>query len=405
MTRKGATMPELMLVGVGRMGRPYVNAAKRLGLRVSAVEAATRLDAVAAALDDVRPCRGEVDELWVEAASAAIRTRRPDAVIAFSEPHVMAAALVQDSLGLQGPSLHAAVLSRNKGLQRAHFAAEGVRQPDYVVTESLAHGLDWAATRLPVVIKPLSRAGSEGVELVSDLDGYRAAARRRAGEGPLLVETTIEGPEYSWEAIVCDGEVAFANTTAKETTGPPHFVEVTHRTGVQLDADAAAQVEWLAEGVLRGLRMRTGLVHLEFRMAQDGPTLMEVAVRTPGDFLMELVNLTYGIDLFELVVRASLSLPLPPLPRRPVRYAASYLPIAQPGFVSEVRGLREVLAHPCVVRAELTLDEGDVVAPTRSSAHRAGHVLLAADTPEELESALAFVRETLEIRTQEQVTP
>ena len=64
-------MPELMLVGIGRMGRPYVDAAKRLGLRVHGVEAASRVDAVAGELDAVRACRGELDELWAEAASAA----------------------------------------------------------------------------------------------------------------------------------------------------------------------------------------------------------------------------------------------------------------------------------------------------------------------------------------------
>jgi biotin carboxylase len=397
-------MPELMLVGVGRMGRPYVTAARRLGLRVRAIEAAARVDAVADALDGVYASRGELDELWVEAASEAVREQRPDAVVAFSEPHVTAAALLQDSLGLPGPSLHAAVLSRNKALQRGRFAAAGVRQPQYTVTESLAASLDWAATRLPVVIRPLSRAGSEGVELVADIDAYRAAAQRRAGEGPLLVETAVEGPEYSWEALVVDGNVWFGNLTAKETTGPPHFVEIAHRTAMALHPAAAEQVDELAGGVLAGLGMRTGLVHLEFRMAAAGPTLMEVAVRTPGDFLMDLLNVTYDVDWFELVVRAALSLPLPPPPSGPVRYAASYLPVADPGVVSEIRGLDEVAEHPCVLHAELSVSEGDDFGHVRSSAHRAGHVLLAADSPAELERALAFVRETLHIRTREQVT-
>jgi hypothetical protein len=158
--------------------------------------------------------------------------------------------------------------------------------------------------------------------------------------------------------------------------------------------------------VLTALGMRTGLVHLEFRLAQDGPTLMEVAVRTPGDYLMEILTLTYGVDWFELVVRAALSLPLPEPPPAPVRYAASYLPVAAAGVVTAIRGLAEVAAHPCVVRAALKVAEGQTVAPLRSSAQRVGHVLLAADSPLELEEALAFVRETLVVHTStEVVTP
>jgi biotin carboxylase len=399
-------MQELMLIGVGRMGRPYVEAARRLGVRVRAVEAASRMDAVAGDVDALHPCRGELDELWSEAAHVAALAGTSGGIVAFSEPQVMAAALLQDALGLPGPSLRAAVLSRNKALQRGRFAAHGVRQPDYVVTDDLQAAAEWALARLPVVIKPLSSSGSAGVELVAGADAYHAIAARRAHERPLLVETAVDGPEYSWEAIVRDGQVWCANTTAKETTGPPHFVEVAHRTAVRLAPAVARQVDKLAAGVLTALGMRTGLVHLEFRLAQDGPTLMEVAVRTPGDYLMEILTLTYGVDWFELVVRAALSLPLPEPPPAPVRYAASYLPVAAAGVVTGIRGLAEVAAHPCVVRAALKVAEGQTVAPLRSSAQRVGHVLLAADSPQELEEALAFVRETLVVHTStEVVTP
>jgi biotin carboxylase len=399
MTTEGDAMPQLMLIGVGRMGRPYLAAARRLGVRTHAVEATARADALAGELDGVKLCRGELDELWVEAASAAVKTHQPDAVIAFSEPHVIAAALLQDSLGLPGPSLHAAVLSRNKALQRGRFAAHGVRQPGYLVTDDVAAEAEWAAARLPVVLKPLSSAGSDGVELVAGIDDYGHVAARRSGERALLIETAVDGPEYSWEALVVDGRVWASNLTAKETTGPPNFIEISHRTGVQLDPASAAAVDHLTGAVLEALRMRTGLVHLEFRMAPAGPTLMEVAVRTPGDFLMELLTITYGVDWFEMVVRAALSWPLPQPPSAPVRYAASYLPVAQPGVVAAVRGLAEVRAHPAVVRAELAVSEGDDVAPARSSAGRVGHVVLAADDGDALEQALAEVRETLAVIT------
>jgi hypothetical protein len=145
--------------------------------------------------------------------------------------------------------------------------------------------------------------------------------------------------------------------------------------------------------------MRTGIVHLEFRLAAAGPTLMEVAVRTPGDFVMDLLGLTYGVDWFELVVRAALSLPLPEPPAGPVRYAASYLPSVAPGTVTRIRGLDEVRAHPCAVKAALLVAEGDVIAPLQSSAQRVGHVVLAADSRAELDAALGAVRAALVVET------
>ena len=225
-------MRELLLVGVGRMGRPYLEAARRLGLRVRAVEAASRIDAVVGDVDAAYPCRGELDELWAEAACAAASDGAPDGIVAFSEPQVIGSALLQDTLDLPGPGLHAAVLSRNKALQRGRFAAYGVRQPEYVVTDDLLAVESSAAERLPVVVKPLGMFGSVGVQLVSDVDAYRDVARSRSGER-LLVEVAIDGPEYSWEALVVDGWCD-SRTSPEGTTGPPRFVETAHRTAVVL---------------------------------------------------------------------------------------------------------------------------------------------------------------------------
>jgi biotin carboxylase len=390
---------ELLLVGVGQMGQPYIAAARRLGLDVRAVEVAARSGAIAGKLDAVWPSRGDLDEQWAEAAYAAVADRRPDGIVAFSEPQVLAAALVQDALGLPGPSLHAAVLSRNKALQRGRFAAAGIRQPTYKITGRLAAAEEWAASRLPVVVKPLASSGSAGVELVRDLESYQAVAVQRGEEGPLLVETAVNGPEYSWEALIHEGTVWYANTTAKETTGPPYFVEVAHRTGVQLEQPAAARVEALGAAVLVALGMRTGLVHLEFRLARSRPVVMEVAVRTPGGYLMDLLSLTYGFDWFEIVVRLAMSLPLAEPPPGPSGYAASYFPVAPAGLVVEASGLEAVCAHPRVVRAGLSVTAGDILPVIRSSAQRTGYVVLAGDTQDEVRDALEFVRRTLAVRT------
>lgn len=390
---------KLLLVGVGLMGQPYLAAARRLGLQVRAVEGAARAAGIADRLDGLHVARGELDELWAEGAWAAAVADRPDGVLAFTEWNVLGAALLQDRLGLPGPSLHAAVVSRNKALQRGLFASAGVRQPDYVVVDGLAAAADWVAGRLPVVVKPLSSAGSAGVELVATRAAFTEVAARRAGERSLLVETAVQGPEYSWEALIHDGAVWLSNTTAKETTEAPYFVEVAHRTGAALGAKVAAQVDELGAQVIGALGMRTGVVHLEFRLATDGPTVMEVAVRTPGDHLMELLGLTYGIDWFEALARLTMSLPLPEAPAGPVAFAASYFPSAPTGVVTEVAGLDAVLAHPAVVRAELTKQPGEVVAPTALGADRVGYVLLAADRPEKIEEALTFVRRSLVVRT------
>lgn len=178
---------ELLLVGVGFMGRPYAAAARRLGLRVRAVETQHWTGAIAHLVDSVEPSLGQygsLDELWAETVHAAVVKSRPTGIFGFTESHVLGAALAQDHFGLPGPSLQAAVISRNKALQRGRFTAHGIGQPAYRLTDDLASTAEWAATHFPVVVKPLSSAGSVGVELVAGADAFEAAAHRRAAEGP-----------------------------------------------------------------------------------------------------------------------------------------------------------------------------------------------------------------------------
>ncbi|MBW5487013.1 ATP-grasp domain-containing protein [Streptomyces bambusae] len=386
------------------MGRPYVDAAQRLGVRVRAVESEALLAAGPADPDvTYYPVPNGLDESWQQGVTRAITERTPDGVLAFAEAHVLAGALAQERLGLPGPSLHAAVISRNKALQRTGFGAYGVPQPGFLLAPDLGSAREWMAERLPVVVKPLTLGGSEGVELVTTPAEADEIVVRRGGEGKILVEEAVQGPEYSWEALVHEGEVLFRNVTEKETTAPPFFVELSHRIGHRFtDPALAAQVDALTSGVLRALNMRTGLVHLEFRVGVDGPVLMEVAVRTPGDFLAEAVGLTYGFDLHEAVVRLALGLPLGDrVPTEPVAYAATYFPTCAAGTITAVDGVQEIAAHPDVVRIRLRKGPGDVVGRLTSSSQRLGHVLVRAGSPEEREDALKFVADRLRI----EVTP
>ncbi|MGC5343910.1 ATP-grasp domain-containing protein [Streptomyces sp. DT171] len=394
---------ELLLVGIGTMGRPYLDAAARLGLRVRAVESA--------AVWENRPVdlaerfyrvEGGQDESWALGVSRAVAERAPDGLVAFAEPHVLSAALAQDRLGLRGPSLHAAVISRNKALQRATFAAYGVPQPAHLHVPSVDRARAWMLERLPVVVKPLTLAGSEGVELVRTPAEVADVVARRSGEGAVLVEEAVEGPEYSWEALVADGEVLFENVTAKETTAPPYFVELCHRVGHVFEQPLADRVTALTRSVLDAIGMRTGLVHLEFKVGPRGPALIEIAVRTPGDYLPDAIGLAYGFDLYEAVIRLSLGMPLDgPVTGRPVSWAATVFPTAAPGTISAISGVPEVLAHPAVVRVRLRKGVGDAVRPLSSSSQRMGHVLINASSPDEREDALEHVRHTLSIHVEQ----
>lgn len=390
---------DLLLVGTGNMGRGYLAAARRRGLTAALVETPDRIDAVrgefgnvVVAAEPLDPAVAEHDEAWAEPAVRLARRTRPRGALAFSETHVQAAALVAESHGLPGPGLYAAQVSRNKALQRQLYGAAGIPQPHSRIVARLDKA---APSDFPLVVKPLSGSGSSGVEQVADPSAWEDAVARRAGGGPYLVEEYATGTEYSWEGLVREGRVLFGNLTVKTTTGPPAFVELLHvpSTGAA-DRELRERADRLGAEVVDALRMRDGLVHLEFRITPDGRTaVMEAAVRTPGDFLMDVVSRAHGIDLYESCIRLALGEePALPVPGRAPRHTASLFLVAERAgeIVPESTGPLD--AVPGVFRSGLRQEPGTVMGPPESSADRMAFALLHLPTEAALHDAVRATR-------------
>ncbi|MFX4290872.1 ATP-grasp domain-containing protein [Streptomyces bohaiensis] len=382
-----------LLVGAGVMAEGYLRAAEVLGLRVGVVETPERHAAIAdrfPALADFEPVTADaaLDESWTAPAMVLAARLRPDAVWGFAEPHVLATTMVQHRLGLAGPGLDAATVSRNKALQRSEFARAGLPQPAHRHVRKLSDATDWALDRLPVVVKPLAAQGSQGVERVASPSSWADAVARRDAEGPLLVEQYVEGPEYSVEALVHRGRVLFTNLTRKETTGPPYFVEVFHEAGHGAGRPVLRKTaDELCRGVVRALGMATGIAHLEFRaVAEDEPMIMEVAVRTPGDHIAELVSRAHGFDVFEACLRLALGeTPTVPDGHAPLRAAGSlFLSSPVSGRLAEL-DLSAWVGRPEVARHAPRLAAGAVVRPARDSGDRLAWAILDCATTDRLD--------------------
>lgn len=381
----------VLLIGAGVMAEGYLRAAQAAGLRVGIVETPARHAALTGRFpcivdfEPVAEVTATRDESWLSPAMTLAGRLAPDAVWAFAEAHVMAAAMVQHRLGLPGPGLDAATVSRNKAFQRAEFHRAGLPQPGHRHTLRLSDQREWALARLPVVVKPVSLQGSQGVERVASAAEWDDVVARRESEGPLLVEEYVEGQEYSVEALVHQGRVLFTNLTRKETSGPPYFVELFHEAGYGADRPLLRKAaDELCAGVVEALNFSTGVVHLEFRARADQDlVIMEVAVRTPGDHIMELVARAHDFDVFAACLSLALG-EVPETPEEPVRAAGSlFLSAPEAGRLTAL-DLAAWVARPEVAGHDARLSPGARVRPAQNSGDRLAWAVLECSTGQEL---------------------
>ena len=113
-----------------------------------------------------------------------------------------------------------------------------------------------------------------------------------------LAESRLIGREVSSEALVADGRILWINQTDKQVISGSHPVERRHVVPAELchqdGTDLASAMRLLVGAV--GF-FGTGVLHAEWILTGDGPSLVECAGRLPGDRIVELIDLAWGVDL------------------------------------------------------------------------------------------------------------
>ncbi|MEU2778002.1 ATP-grasp domain-containing protein [Streptomyces sp. NPDC007162] len=224
-------------------------------------------------------------------------------VFTWTEWYLVPVARLARQLGLSTTAPEAMQACRNKATSRALFARHGVPSAASVSVRTLAEA-QAAAQRIgyPFVLKPAAHAASIGVIRADTPDQLTAAfafADQAAGLGrestSVLVEEYLDGPEVSVECVTYRGETTVVAVTRKTVSAPPFFEELAHCVDA---ADPLLDVVTpVAQAAIRALGITDGVSHVEMRLVDGRPRLIEVNGRIGGDMIGHLVRLATGIDL------------------------------------------------------------------------------------------------------------
>jgi biotin carboxylase len=338
-------------------------------------------------LADIVPAAYQQETNFLE-TGLAIQARTPiDAVVPGHEYAVTAAATLAAKLGLPGATEPAAAVLRDKLLLREAATRAGLSGPEW----TQVHGPDDIvafAGRGPVVVKPANRQASLGVHVLERVDFDLASTvwsdivgaedHERVPDRPLsrryLAERRLCGPEYSVEALVRDGQIVFLNVTEKAVLVGVHPVELGHVVPAPIDAPTRDALADRTRRLVHAVGFGTGILHAEWILTTDGPSLVECAGRCPGDRITDLIELAYGFSI-RLALLDLLAGRRPELPVAPHSGAAIRFLGALPGRVRLVTGLVQARALPGVAEVSVTAVEGGQAHAWTSSWDRSGHVL------------------------------
>ncbi|MFJ4815001.1 ATP-grasp domain-containing protein [Streptomyces sp. NPDC088801] len=383
-------------------GATLIGVAAEMGLRVVVATADSgdrRLsDAVRAAADSVLTVETN-DQAALETAVLELHRAEPfEAVLPGSDIYVTATARVAAALDLPGLPVATVERVRDKSVMRAAVAEAGLRTPRFAQATTDAE-LRAAAERVgfPCVLKPVACSGSIHVSRADDLVQLTAAFQRlvtdpepdmgKLHEHRVLVEEYVQGPEFSADGYVLESGEVTVVALSRTLLGPePDFVELGHLTPALVDDATRKNVEAYVGDVIRAVGITSGPFHCELRLTADGPVLIEIGARLPGDRIVELLRLVTGVSLPRVTVALALGVGLEAAGAfaRPQAESAGIRFFSAAGRSSyrELTGWPELQALPEVTETAVYFAPGETVPGVEDCRSRLGHALFTADSPQ-----------------------
>jgi biotin carboxylase len=330
-------------------------------------------------------------------------------IIPWDERSILDGAELGERLELGWNPRHVIERCRDKGVMKEHLRrVGGMRINAGAVVHNAAEAIEFQERigSWPVVVKPTGGAGSMHVTFASDRGELLRGCQEvlESGAGEVLLEEYVGGSELAVNGMVDrDGDFLLTDLwlyDRRESHGVPNLYYETIKMSSTMPL--FAELARYASAVIEGLELVRAPVHMEVKVDERGPCLIEVGARLPGGNQPMLASMLHGRSLFELAACHYLDeLPLSPHDVDYERYdslAARIVSGIQPVPLRPIRalhGLEEVERLPSYVGSGLLRRPGMHLAQTIDLNTKSYEVYLLHPDPEQVAHDAAAVRELL----------
>lgn len=291
-------------------------------------------------------------------------------------------AWVAERLSLPGIPYEVALDASDKSRMRARFRAEGVPSPEFLIVSSVPEPGFSLPFAYPAVVKPVDNMGSRGCRRVDDFKDLRFAvadALSYSRSGRVIVEEFMEGPEFSVDSLVFNGEITICGLADRHIFFSPYFIEMGHTMPTGLSPDKAAELLAVFEQGVRALGIRNGAAKGDVKLTPKGPMIGEIAARLSGGYMS---GWTYPYASGVEPTKGALSIAVGEKPTglQPTRSwtCAERAFISIPGVVSEILDGEISRRAEGVKELFFRIAPGSVVAFPENNVTKCGNVIASA---------------------------
>lgn len=301
------------------------------------------------------------------------RKEKIDGILAYaSDPAAPTAAYVAEKLGLPGNSYRAVETLCRKDLFRSFLSAHGYCTPPAQTYDDPGRALQdirHGRFKMPVLIKPVDSSGSKGVTSAADPANAATGinyAMSYSRMKRVIVEEWVEktGFQIAGDGLSIDGKLVFT------CFGNDHFDRACQNPFVPVAATFPClfpeviqkKVCHEIQRLITDLHMGTCTYNFDIRIdAEQNVYLMEVAPRSGGNYIPDIIRKAAGTDLIECAVRAAMGekieIPAPGHPSGFWSYYAVHSP--ENGILDRIE--IEEQYRRCIVEDHVKAVRGDPV--------------------------------------------
>lgn len=343
----------------------------------------------------------EIDTVDIIKLLHFMEDKDPLAILTFDDFHIVQTSIVAQSNGNVHPDINGLLNVRFK--DKARRKIEGIGRSVAFNVLSVHETGETSPIGTPCVVKPVDESGSVGVRICFTDEEYREAIKplqtlKTNITGykymqQVLVEEYVEGDEYSAELIWNreQEEWKLLGYTKKLISELPYCIEVGHVFPYSFGDEEDKSVLDTLQAWLKAVNLTNCAAHVEFKMSNGEPVLMEINPRPAGGFINELVRLVKGRDLVSAYVDMSVGRPFDEtMSLSNGKFAAiRFVLPPKPGMIRNIlppaQHIKGIVQH--------TLKNGELkVKGVTSGDDRIGHVISTGSTPEEaLSSTKAYI--------------